>query len=90
MPLEEEHIQLIAKFLSRYARVCRWEVRNPGILADVWNRARNHLGSQQDLELVIGYVLTLGKDVFLYYLLLWEAVFKTDVDNLEARNYVRK
>ena len=90
MPLEEEHIQLIAKFLSRYARACRWEVRKSGILEDVWNRARNHLGSQQDIELVLGYLLTLGKDVFLYYLLLWESVVKTDVDNLEARIYVRK
>jgi hypothetical protein len=59
-------------------------------LEDIWNQVRNHLGSRQDLELVLGYLLTLGKDVFLYYLLLWEVVFKTDVDSQEARIYVRK
>lgn len=90
MPVEDEHIQLIGKFLSRYARACRWEVRKPGILADIWSRARSHLGSQHDLEVVVGYLLALGKDIFLYYLLLWEAVFKTDVDNSEVRIHVRE
>jgi hypothetical protein len=90
MPMDEENVQLITKFLSGYARACRWEVRKPGTLEDIWNQVRNHLGSRQDLELVLGYLLTLGKDVFLYYLLLWEVVFKTDVDSQEARIYVRK
>jgi hypothetical protein len=88
--VDEEHIQLITKFLSQYAKACRWEVRNPGTLETVLKRVLSHLGSQKDVDMVLGYLLSLGKDVFMYYLMLWEVVFKSDVDHQEGRIYVRK
>ena len=89
MPMEEEHVKLIIKFLSKYARACRWEVRHPGCLKDIWKQSRLHLGSEKDFELVLGYLLSLGKDVFLYYLMLWEAAFRTDAEHQEGSIYVR-
>lgn len=89
-PLEVDLLKGMVKFLSMYARACRWEMRKPGCLEDIWNRAKRHLGSQKDFELVLGYLLTLGKDVFLYYLLLWEAAIKADVDAKEGVLYVRQ
>jgi len=88
--IDEEHIQQITNFLSQYARVCRWEVRNPGALESILKTIKQHLGSQRDVDMVLGYLLALGKDVFMYYLMLWEVVFKSDVDHQEGKIHVRK
>jgi len=88
--VEEDHLQQITKFLSQYARACRWELRHPGTLAKNKDRAIKHLGTEQNYDLVLGYLLHLGKDLFMFYLMLWESAFKTDVDHLEGAIHVRK
>lgn len=88
--IEEDHLKDIVRFLSQYARACRWEARSPGTLEQIHKRACKHLGSKEDVDLVLSYLLLLGKDVFMFYLLLWESAFKTDADHLGGKIYVRK
>jgi hypothetical protein len=88
--IEEDHLQQVTKFLSQYARACRWELRHPGTLIRIKDRAIKHLESENDFDLVLGYLLYLGKDLFMFYLMLWESSFKTDVDHLEGAIHVRK
>jgi hypothetical protein len=88
--VEEDHLKDIIRFLSQYARACRWEIRVPGTLEQIQQKACQHLGSKEDFDLVLCYLLLLGKDVFMFYLLLWESAFKTDVDHLGGKIYVRK
>lgn len=83
-PVEDDHLQQITRFLSHFARACRWELRHPGTLSSVRDQAIKILGKEEDYELVLGYLLYLGKDLFMFYLMLWEAAFKADVDNLEV------
>jgi hypothetical protein len=86
--VDEDHLKQITRFLSHYARACRWEVRQPGTLKKIKERALRNLETESDFDLVLGYLLILGKDIFLFYLLLWEAAFKTDVDNKEGGIHV--
>lgn len=86
--VEEDHLAQITRFLSQYARACRWEIRKPGTLDKIRRRFIHHLGSERDLELVLGYLLGLGRDLFIYYLMLWEAAFKTDADYQEGALHV--
>ncbi|PNU19690.1 hypothetical protein C2E25_11345 [Geothermobacter hydrogeniphilus] len=88
--VEEDHIEHITRFLSHYARACRWEIRCPGTLETVQQKAIEHLGSKEDFDLVLGYLLVLGKDLFMFYLMMWEAAFKADVDHQEGVIYVRQ
>jgi len=88
--VDEDHLLLITKFLSQYARACRWELRYSGTLEKIRDRAIQQLGSEGDFNLVLGYLLYLGKDLFMFYLVMWEVAFKTDVDHLEGAIHVRK
>lgn len=88
--VEEDHLHDITRFISQYARACRWETRKSGTLERVHQKAILHLGSKEDVGLALSYLLLLGKDLFMFYLLLWETAFRTDADHQEGTIYVRK
>ena len=78
---EQENLTLMTGFLCWFAAVCRWECRAPGTL-DVWRRAVQvpNLPDGNALIHALGYLLFVGRDVFEFYLMLWELLFAADAD----------
>jgi hypothetical protein len=80
---EQENLLLIDRMLCLFASVCRWEARGAGPLT-AWQQTLRH-GLLPDFDVqaqeqAIGYLLYVGRDVFEFYLMLWELVFAADVD----------
>lgn len=88
--VDEENVLLISQFLSLLARVCRWETRGRGSLEQFLAKARQIVADNSQFESILGYLLYIGRDVFGFYLLLWEAILTADYNIGEIRNYVRK
>lgn len=86
----QQRIQEIDQFLSLFARVCRWDARNNGCLSQFITRARSHVEGAHQLESTLGYLLYIGKEVLGFYLLLWEAVLRTDHDREKKHVIIRK
>ncbi len=78
---EQENLRLMDHLLCLFAAVCRWEPRGEGALA-AWqqNLCRVPLPDHEALTLAMGYLLHVGRDVFEFYLMLWELVFAADAD----------
>jgi hypothetical protein len=78
---EQQNLLAIDRMLCLFAAVCRWESRFPGAL-DAWRKSlRKALLPDPDAQTqAVGYLLYVGRDVFEFYLLLWELVFAADVD----------
>ena len=76
--VDEENILQIAHFLSLLARVCRWECRNEGSLNKFLAKARQVVADEIQFESVLGYLLYIGRDIFGFYLLLWESILTAD------------
>jgi hypothetical protein len=74
----QRFIMEISQFLSLFARICRWETRSSGCLEHFITQAKNIVGDSNQFESVFGYLLYIGKEIFGFYLLLWEAVLRTD------------
>jgi hypothetical protein len=86
---ERESQMYIIRFLSLFAQICRCEARNPGALDQFLSKAIEKCEySFKDFNKTLGYLLTLGEDLFAYYLFLWELVFTADWDQ-PRRTYVR-
>ena len=90
LSVEQEFILQICKFLSIFARVCRWEVRDSGCLEHFITQAKNIAGEANQFESVFGYLLYIGKEIFGFYLMLWEAVLRTDYNTGENNVYIRE
>jgi hypothetical protein len=90
IPVEKEHLLSINRFLFLFAKACRWEVRSPGTVEDFLSKAKAAVGSAEDLEGNLGFLLHVGKDLLCFYLMLLEAILKSDHDRLEGGAYVRK
>lgn len=80
LTVEQEHILQIDRFLSFFAKLCRWESRKKGWLDQFIRSANKIVGDGGLFELTLGYFLHIGKDLFSFYLMLWEAVLITDYD----------
>ena len=79
---EEENLYEIIHFLSIYAAVCRWEVRIPGTLENFNKKINEILKTEPHLiQQAVGYLLYVGADIFYFYLLLWEVIFKIDIQS---------
>lgn len=80
---EQENLLLIDRMLCLFAAVCRWEARGAGPLTAWQQTLRQGLLPDFDVQAqtqAIGYLLYVGRDVFEFYLMLWELVFAADVD----------
>lgn len=86
----QQFILEISQFLSLFARICRWEARNSGCLGSFITQAKNIVGEPNQFESVFGYLLYIGKEIFGFYLLLWEAVLRTDYNTGVEDVYIRK
>jgi hypothetical protein len=61
--------------------VIRLNIRRPGLLEDSSRRLLQTMEtSQRHLESVFGFVLYIGFDLFIFYLVLWEFVMQRDLD----------
>jgi hypothetical protein len=80
---EQTLILEICKFLSLFARVCRWETRNHGCLEHFITQVKNIVEESNQFESFFGYLLYIGKEIFGFYLMLWEAVLRTDYNTGE-------
>jgi hypothetical protein len=80
LSVEQEHIVEISHFLSFFAKLCRWESRKKGNLDQFIANANQVVGGERLFELTLSYLLHIGKDIFSFYLMLWEAVLITDYD----------
>lgn len=79
---EAENLHEIIHFLSIYAAVCRWETRIPGTLENFNKKINDILKIEPYLiQQAVGYLLYVGADIFYFYLLLWEVIFKIDVQS---------
>lgn len=89
---EQMNLANITRFLCLFAAVCRWESRRPGVL-NCWEQLKystslTSLPDSNACSQAIGYLLYVGRDVFEFYLMLWELAFAADVDaaNKELAN----
>lgn len=83
-PQEIENLQLIIAGLSLLAQVCRWNARKTGVLEQFKSKSKQLITvNSEQLELILGYLLFIGEDIFSFYLLLWEFVIKAD-ENLTS------
>lgn len=72
---EVENLRLIVGGLSLLAQICRWESRSKGSLSRFKEQSKQMLEiNDEQLELILGYLLFIGEEIFSFYLLLWEFV----------------
>jgi len=88
--VHQENVFLIAQFLSRFAKVCRCEVRRPGTLDEFMTKAKGVVNDEANFEAIFGFLLYIGKEIFSYYLMLWEAVLTSESIKGEQNTHVRK
>jgi hypothetical protein len=81
---EQENLLSIVRFLWLFAGICRWEPRSAGALA-TWQNAMSRITLPNSNALLqgLGYLLYVGRDIFEFYLLLWELLFAADADESE-------
>jgi len=78
--LRDNYVDII-HFLAVFAQICRQEVRNLGVLDLFVHELSGQVANgMNELMGVLGYLLFIGEDIFSFYLLLWEVVFKVDMD----------
>lgn len=87
---EQETISEICLFLSHFAKVCRWEARNQGALNTFISKVKQAIEHETLYEPVLGFILHIGKDIFSFYLMLWEAIMISEYDAIERMPDVRK
>jgi len=90
LSVEQEHLIEIARFLSFFAKLCRWESRKKGNLDQFITNAIQVVGDERLFEMTLGYLLHIGKDLFSFYLMLWEAVLITDYAMGKNNEHARK
>jgi len=82
-PLDQDsnNIADLVDLISVLAYVVRLEIRQPGILKESSGRLLQTMTTdQRHLESVLGFVLYIGLDLFIFYLVLWEFVMQRDLD----------
>jgi hypothetical protein len=78
---ERLNLEQIDRFLSLFAAVCRWEARQPGALASLQTALEGvGLPDKDAMQQAFGYLLHVGRDLFEFYLMLWELAFAADAD----------
>lgn len=79
---DQQNLQLIDRLLCLFAAVCRWESR--GIVLTAWQNKLLEAANFDSLAVTqaLSYLLYVGRDIFEFYLLLWELVFAADADTL--------
>ncbi|GEM_PF-1649161 len=90
LSVEQDFILQISNFLFLFAKVCRWETREPGNLVRFIKQAKYLVEDTGVFESVFGYLLYIGKEIFGFYLLLWEAILRSDYNTGESNVYIRK
>jgi hypothetical protein len=78
---QDENLSHLIDLISLIAYSVRLNLRNPAAIdslkAGLANLAQM---TERQLEVVLGFVLFIGRDLFIYYLLLWEFVLTRDLD----------
>jgi hypothetical protein len=78
---EYENLYNFSKFLSLYAMVCRLENRKNGELRNFL--VNSDIDDISEFIKIISYLLGIGENIFLYFLLFWEIIFRLNPDILE-------
>ncbi|HMW30527.1 MAG TPA: hypothetical protein PKE44_13270, partial [Plasticicumulans sp.] len=77
----EDTLDVLAHALALYAGACRLEARVPGTLA----RGTRQLAcclpdtAPDQRQAALGWLLAAGRELFAFYLLLWELALSTDL-----------
>lgn len=79
---EQQNLRLIDHLLCLFAAVCRWESRSSALPAWQDSLREAALPDVTAVSQALGYLLYVGRDVFEFYLLLWELVFAADADTM--------
>ena len=78
---DSNNIADLVDLISVLAYVVRLEIRQPGILRESSGKLLQTMKTdQRHLESVLGFVLYIGLDLFIFYLVLWEFVMQRDLD----------
>jgi hypothetical protein len=78
---DSNNIADLVDLISVLAYVVRLEIRQPGILKESSGKLLQTMQTdQRHLESVLGFVLYIGLDLFIFYLILWEFVMQRDLD----------
>lgn len=76
---DTQNIADLVGLISVVAYVARLDVRRPGILGESLRKLRQLIDTEQrHLESVLGFVLYIGVDLFVFYLALWELAIQRD------------
>jgi len=78
LTVDQDNVLLISQFLSQFAKVCRWEARKQGTLQQFMTKSRQLVADDDQFESILGYLLYIGREIFGFYLLLWEAILIAD------------
>ena len=76
------NLQLIDRVLCLFAAVCRWDSRGTALAAWQDRLQAVPLPDATARAQALGYLLYVGRDVFEFYLMLWELVFAADADTI--------
>lgn len=79
---EQLNLQLIDRVLCLFAAVCRWDSRGTALAAWQDRLQAVPLPDATARAQALGYLLYVGRDVFEFYLMLWELVFAADADTI--------
>ena len=88
LSVEQESLLQISQYLSLFARTCRWEIREEGSLENFIDKSKQIVAENGQFESILGYLLYIGRDIFAFYLLLWEAVLTADYHSEGNHHYV--
>lgn len=79
---EQLNLLLIDRLLCLFAAVCRWESRDAVLAAWQDSLQAVPLPDAGAISQALSYLLYVGRDVFEFYLILWELVFAADADTM--------
>ncbi|CAM2011407.1 hypothetical protein [Acanthopleuribacter pedis] len=78
---DQEALAPAHQLIALLAKACRWETRAQGVLeALMAQMTAASAGSPLDTRKRLGFLLYLGFDLFGFYLLFWELIFRFDHD----------
>lgn len=79
---ERENLRQLVDVVSTMALGARLQARQPGVLGEIRESLCRQVGLEdRQLTAVLGFVLYVGVDLFIFYLGFWEFILVRDYDN---------
>ncbi len=80
-PIDQRQLAPIHQVIALLAKACRLEPREPGMVAQLIDTLTTTSGlSPMKTKKRLGYLLYLGFDLFGFYLMFWELIFRIERD----------